>query len=307
MTEGKILGFKLTNLFFGILKALKRIIRLAKSILKGVDVRIKRIFSVMTGNEGLSGNRLTSWTYPLQIPLEPDVEEGWKAYYLFKGYTSEMKSLTCHASVLIQGHKPHPPHVHKQEEILLLLHGEVDLIISDGLTPHETKRRRLKRGELVYYPSNFAHTLQTVSEVPANYMMYKWYANRKENGTVLKFGHYNVFESLPETEGENGFFTSLLFEGSTAFLKKLHCHISTLSPKMGYEPHDDDYDVSIVIFEGEVETLGKRVGPQSVIYYAAGEPHGMYNPGEVAAKYIVFEFHGHPSILVKIIERFARA
>jgi len=74
---------------------------------------------------------------------------------------------------------------------------------------------------------------------------------------------------------------------------------------MGYEPHGDDYDVSIVILEGEVETLGKRVGPHSVIYYAAREPHGMYNPGEVAAKYIVFEFHGHPSILIRIIARFA--
>ena len=76
MTEGKTLGFKLTNLFFGILKALKRIMRLAKRILKGVDVRIKRIFSVMTRVEGISGKRLTSSIYPLQIPLEPDVEEG---------------------------------------------------------------------------------------------------------------------------------------------------------------------------------------------------------------------------------------
>jgi hypothetical protein len=135
--------------------------------------------------------------------------------------------------------------------------------------------------------------------------MYKWYAARKENETYLKFGHYNVFESLPETEGKNGFFMRLLFEGPTIFLKKLHCHISTLSSKKGYEPHVDDYDVSIVILEGEVETLGKRVGPNSIIYYAAGEPHGMYNPGEVTAKYIVFEFQGHPSILVRFIEHVA--
>jgi uncharacterized cupin superfamily protein len=195
--------------------------------------------------------------------------------------------------------------MHKEEEILLLLDGEVDLIISDGLIPHETKRRRLKRGEFVYYPSNFAHTLQTVSEVPANYMMYKWYARSKENKVALKFGHYNVFGSLPGKKGKDGFFTHLLFEGATVFLKKLHCHISTLSPQTGYEPHDDDYDVSIVVLEGEVETLGKRVGPLSVIFYAAGEPHGMYNPGEVTAKYIVFEFHGHEPILVRIIKRFA--
>ena len=114
-----------------------------------------------------------------------------------------------------------------------------------------------------------------------------------------------MFESLSETESKDGFDWRLLFEGPTNFLKKLHCHVSKLSPQKGYEAHADDYDVSIVVFEGEVETLGKRVGPHSVIYYAAGEPHGMYNPGEVTAKYLVFEFHGHPPILVRIIKRFS--
>ena len=42
-----------------------------------------------------------------------------------------------------------------------------------------------------------------------------------------------------------------------------------------------------------METLGQRVGPHSVIFCPAGEPHGIRNPGEVVAKYIVFEFHGN--------------
>lgn len=302
--EGKILRFELKNLFYGILKVPKGLMRLAKRILKGMDIRIKRIFTAITGTKLRSANQLNSWSYHLQLPLEPDVEKGWKPYFLFRGFTSEMKSLACHASTLIQGHTPHHPHMHKEEEILLLLDGEVDIIISDGVTPHETKRRRLKRGEFVYYPSNFAHTLQTMSEVPANYMMYKWYAHSKENKAALNFGHYKVLKWLSETEGKKGFCTHLLFEGPTVFLKKLHCHITSLSPQAGYEPHVDDYDVSIIVLEGEIETLGKRIGPHSVIYYAAGEPHGMYNPGEVVAKYIVFEFHGHPSILVRIFKRF---
>lgn len=304
MTQGIKLGFKLKNMFFELLKKLKNIIHIAKHILKSVDNRIKRISPVMMGFRGISGNRLTSWIYPLQTPLVPDVEKGWKPYHLFEGFTSEMKSLTCHASVLVQEHRPHPPHRHKEEEILLLLDGEVDLIVPNGLTPHEIDRRRLKPGEFVYYPSNFAHTLQTVSEVPANYVMYKWYANYIEKKAMQKFSCYNGFKSFSNMVGKGDFCTNLLFEGPTAFLKKLHCHISTLSPQKGYEPHADDYDVSIVVLEGEVETLGKRVCPYNIIYYAAGEPHGMYNPGEVTAKYIVFEFHGHPSIPMRIIERF---
>ena len=57
--------------------------------------------------------------------------------------------------------------------------------------------------------------------------------------------------------------------------------------------------MAIVVLEGEVETLGKRVGPHGVIFYAAGEPHGMRNAGNVIARYIVFEFHERTSLLEK--------
>jgi hypothetical protein len=52
--------------------------------------------------------------------------------------------------------------------------------------------------------------------------------------------------------------------------------------------------VAIIVLEGEVESLGKRVRPHSVIFYGAGEPHGMRNPGGSIARYAVFEFHGSP-------------
>ena len=278
---------------------------LAKRVLKTADLRIRNIFSAMTGSEPLSTFRLISSIYPLQIPLQPHADQGWKPYFLFKGFTTEVKSMSCHAAVLINEHMPHLPHEHKEEEILLLLDGEVDLIVSDGNPSRETKRIRLKSGEFVYYPSNFAHTLQTISQSPANYLMFKWLAKRKESHVTLKYNHYNAIKCMPITEGSQGFHTRLLFEGSTAFLQKFHCHLTALSPQSGYKPHIDDYDVSIIVLEGEVETLGKRVGPYGVIFYAAGEPHGMYNPGEVTAKYLVFEFHGHPPILVRIIKRFS--
>ena len=47
-----------------------------------------------------------------------------------------------------------------------------------------------------------------------------------------------------------------------------------------------------MVLEGEVETLGERVGPHGVIFYPAGEPHGIHNPSESTARYVVFEFHG---------------
>ncbi|MGB6680380.1 MAG: glycosyltransferase, partial [Candidatus Bathyarchaeia archaeon] len=72
---------------------------------------------------------------------------------------------------------------------------------------------------------------------------------------------------------------------------KLHCHITTMQPGAGYAPHADSYDVAILLLEGTVETLGQRVSSQAVIFYAAGEPHGIKNIGDIPACYLVFEFH----------------
>lgn len=82
-----------------------------------------------------------------------------------------------------------------------------------------------------------------------------------------------------------------LFEGPTAYLGKLHAHVTDLQPGAGYPPHKDKYDVAILVFSGTVETLGKTVGPGGSIYYAAGESHGMRNVGDEPTRYLVFEFH----------------
>jgi hypothetical protein len=39
-----------------------------------------------------------------------------------------------------------------------------------------------------------------------------------------------------------------------------------------------------------VKTLAQRVSPYSVIFYTAGTPHGMYNPGPRAANILFLNF-----------------
>lgn len=67
------------------------------------------------------------------------------------------------------------------------------------------------------------------------------------------------------------------------------------APGAGYDAHVDAYDVAILVLSGTVEPLGRRVERNGVIFYAAGEPHGMKNIGETEATYLVFEFHGPPT------------
>jgi quercetin dioxygenase-like cupin family protein len=235
--------------------------------------------------------RLTSRVYRVAIPLLPEADSGWKPYPIFDGTTGNLENLSSHVSVLTQNSCPHPAHSHGEEEILMLLTGEVDLILQNEKVPEGFLRKHLKPGEFVFYPANFSHTLETTSEDPAHYVMFKWYSNRSLSESGIPFGHFCIFNPAVDSEDDDGFGAGLVFEGPTTYLRKLHCHTSALSPGAGYEPHVDAYDVGIVVIEGEVETLNERVGPHGVIFYPGGEPHGMYNPGNVTAKYVVFEFH----------------
>lgn len=237
-------------------------------------------------------NLLTSRIIPLDLPLPMERGTDWKPHFLFGGRPANMDHITCHVSYLTYGKSPHTPHRHPEEEILFVLKGEVDLILpADGSLGVE-KRRRLTEGEFVYYPNDFPHSLETVSKEPANYLMIKWSNTRRKRKPQVPFQHFGNIFSEEGTIVSQGFSIKKLFEGSSSYLSKIHSHASQLSHGAGYEAHSDDHDVVILIRRGEVETLGKRIGPNGVIYYLAGEEHGMFNPGKEPAQYIVFSFHG---------------
>ncbi len=285
-----ISGYNTTKLLKRLLAAVKR--RMRRGYLwEGLRIDFNRFFWDRVATRLRPRSSLVSRVYPLRIPLPAAGEAGWKPYPLFTMTTSNMQNLSCHASVLNRNHSPHSPHAHDEEEILVLLRGDIDLILPDRQESAVNQRVHLKQGEFVYYPAYFAHTLQTTSEGPANYLMFRWRGDRTKNKSPLAFRHFSLFESNNGSRIKDVFCSRLIFEGPTAYLRKLHCHTSTLTPGAGYDLHRDEYDVAIIVLEGTVKTLGKQVGPHGVIFYRAGEPHGMSNTGSSIAKYVVFEFH----------------
>jgi quercetin dioxygenase-like cupin family protein len=261
-------------------------------LLRGRDpARVNRIVPAPMAGGAEQERPLNSQVHPIQVPLSPS-DKGWQIHPIFHGRTADVETLTCHASTLPREQSPHPPHTHIEEELLVLLMGEVELLLPDGPDPTSPGTTRLKPGGFVYYPTGFAHSLKAVSREPANYVMFKWHTDSTEIDDGLPFGQFGAFEQRPASGVEPGFQARLVFEGPTEYLRKLHCHVTTLAPGEGYEPHVDAYDVAIVVLEGELETLEERVGPYSVIFYRAGDAHGMRNPGDATATYLVFEFHG---------------
>lgn len=232
--------------------------------------------------------RLRSRVDKLGLPLPEDGVVGWKPYLTFKGATRGLDLLTCHTSVLSPDVTPHDIHTHVEEEILIMLAGDVEILTLDA--GEGVSRRRMGRGDIAYYPAFYPHTIDNVGPRPATYLMLKW-ARPTLTAGVSEMGR--AFSPLPPDPAPGrDFACTLRFEGPTRHLRRLHCHQTTLQPGASYEPHEDPYDVVIVTLDGELETIGERVPPNSVIFYAEGEPHGMSNVGRRPARYLVFELYG---------------
>jgi hypothetical protein len=136
--------------------------------------------------------------------------------------------------------------------------------------------------------------------------MFKWdVEGAKRSGDPLGTTLFNY--TLDDPEEASGFVTNRLFQQPTSLLRRLHCHTTWLEPGAGYEPHVDAYDVAILLLDGRVETLGCQVDAISVIYYSAGEKHGIRNIGDKPARYLVFEFHAPGRELHTRARRYARA
>ncbi len=226
--------------------------------------------------------------HPLELPLPVERGRAWQPHPLFSGMTEVHDHMACHASVLAPGEMPHPPHSHIEEEILMVLDGDAELLIGDGPDIADTQPHPVRPGMFVYYPAFRHHTLRNVGAEPLTYLMFKWRGSPRSSGSILD-------ARIVDPEGDDlgtaeSYTTTRLANGETSFLSKLKIHRSDVQPGGGYEPHRDEYDVAIVVLSGKIKTLDREVGPFGVIYYAAGEMHGLRAVGPDPARYVVFEF-----------------
>ncbi|MEQ8966464.1 MAG: cupin domain-containing protein [Azospirillaceae bacterium] len=232
---------------------------------------------------------ITTETRPIRMPLADDPRSGWRKHPLFHGVGDKHDILTCHASVLSPGQSPHPPHSHAEEEILVVLDGEAELLIGDGPDPDAATIHPMRPGMFVYYPAYRHHSLRNAGERPLTYLMFKWRGTPIATDSVLGTTIIDPARHAPDRRLP--YRNSLLFEGPTSYLGKLHAHVSEAEPGGGYDPHRDEHDVALVVLDGAIETLGRRVEPFGVVYYAGGELHGLRGKGPGTARYLVFEFH----------------
>ena len=152
-----------------------------------------------------------------------------------------------------------------------------------------SRREKIRPGSFVYYPPYQYHTIRNPGTSPVTFLTFKWRADPSGTRRPLATSIFHYGDLAPIRQ--KPIWSGRIFRDPTAYLGTLSSHVTVLQPGTGYEPHVDPYDVAILLLSGTVETLKKTISAPTVIYYRAGELHGMRNVGREPSRDLVFEFH----------------
>ena len=101
------------------------------------------------------------------IPETP-TEQGARRT-VFAAPTATLDELEHHTTTLKPGGSPHPPHTHKNEEILIIKSGTVEAWVNG-------EWKTAPEGSLLFFASMVPHTVRNSSSKPATYFVLNWAA-----------------------------------------------------------------------------------------------------------------------------------
>jgi quercetin dioxygenase-like cupin family protein len=208
--------------------------------------------------------------------------------------TATLTELECHVSLLNPDLPSHPPHVHPQEEVIILTEGTLEIFIN-GTTS------RIGPGSVFFFSSWDAHSVRNVGSGPARYHVFNfltekthsnpWYpAATSAAPEMLRSGVFE-WQQLPVQTTKTGLRRAVL-DGPTPTYERLECHVTTLNPGLAaHAPHRHPDEEIIMIKEGTLDVTingaTTRAGTGSVIFFASNDEHGLKNAGDSPATYYV--------------------
>ena len=101
------------------------------------------------------------------VPERPTEQGGRRG--VFAAPTATLDELEYHTTMLKPGASPHPPHTHKNEELIIVKEGAVEAYVNGEWKPAPT-------GSLIFFASMVPHTVRNTGTVEARYHVVNWAA-----------------------------------------------------------------------------------------------------------------------------------
>ncbi|MDS3861607.1 cupin domain-containing protein [Thermosynechococcaceae cyanobacterium BACA0444] len=209
---------------------------------------------------------------------------------LIKDYKGPMGKISAYYSALWPGHRPHGIHQHPEEEMIVLLKGELEIISPDH-------RIRIGPGSCFFHPPGDLHTIESVGNEPASFLIFKWtkeLKSRLQKDFTAQFRLFDPIE-LPAWDSQKPHQQKQIWKnqplanGGSLTLYQAYHH-----PYTGFPIHFHDYDVMAILLTGQMDILGFVATAPSIIYYSAGILHGLAPTSSEAINYLEFQFHQPP-------------
>jgi (S)-ureidoglycine aminohydrolase len=223
--------------------------------------------------------------------LAPIKEDTRIRRQVLEGKTFALTHFEIHASTLEPGKAPHPPHVHvDEEELMIVKEGQVNITIAG-------KSKVLRQGSIAFAMPGDEHGIENAGNTQATYYILKFKGKLPMNNERAKQagGSFMLdWDQLPTSNTGKGYRRNS-FNRATSQLNQFEMHTTALNAdSVSHAPHTHIQEEVILILRGNVEMFidGKYYkGSTGDLYFISSNvPHNLKNTGKEQCEYFAFQW-----------------
>lgn len=218
-------------------------------------------------------------------------EENRLRKQVLEGSTTALSHFEVHTSTIEPGKAAHPPHVHAdEEELVIVREGQVKITIGD-------QSKIVGPGSIGFAMPGDPHGFENAGTTPATYYVLKYKSKLPMDGDRAKKngGSFILnWNDLPMAKTEKGGRREF-FNRPTSQLLKFEMHTTALNPGLdSHAQHTHKEEEIILLLRGNVTMhIGNefyKAAPGDVVFLPSQIPHALKNTGNVQCEYFAFQW-----------------
>jgi uncharacterized cupin superfamily protein len=223
--------------------------------------------------------------------LEAKKEDTRLRRQVLEGKTFALSYFEIHASTLEPGKAPHLPHVHTdQEELMIVKEGQVRITIG-GLS------KILGPGSIAFAMPGDEHGIENAGNTEATYYILKYKSKlpmdlerAKQSG-----GSFMLDLNDLKTKNTGKGYRRDFFNRATSQLTQFEMHTTALNAdSVSHAPHTHIQEEMILITRGDIEMniagVLYKASAGDVIFLSSGVVHNLKNTGKEQCEYFAFQW-----------------
>ena len=223
--------------------------------------------------------------------FEPKKEDTRVRRQILDGKTFALDYLEIHASTLEPGKAPHPPHLHAdQDELMIVKEGQVKITIGGT-------SKILGPGSIAFAMSGDEHGIENAGNTQATYYILKYKSKLPMDLQRAKLvgGSFMLDWNDLKTSNTAKGYRRDFFNRATSQLAQFEMHTTALNAdSVSHAPHTHVQEEIILILRGNVEMFiaGNyyKASVGDVIYLSSGVLHALKNIGKEQCEYFAFQW-----------------